>query len=185
MTEAHLRIDEGVKRGPRTRLGKPTRPSHPADIGTWAIPKDLDPDKLIQQYLSEATTSQIAKQYGVSRKALTKWIREQRPKEWKQAQIVKALVLKEDSEEGILTASDALSLARNREALKAAHFDLTSLDQDYQPKQQVEVQINHHVLVEHGLAESALTLFESMRGLEQKQTLTIDQDKEGGGCQRV
>ena len=181
MAEAHIRIDEGLKRGPRMRQGKPTRPSHPADIGTWQIPKDLDPDKLIQQYLSEATTSQIAKQYGVSRKALTKWIREQRPKEWKQAQIVKALVLKEDSEEGILSATDALSLARNREALKAAHFDLTSLDPDYQPKQQVEVQINHHVLVEHGLAESALTLFENMRGINTIEQPSLTKPEEGGG----
>ena len=178
MAEAHIRIDEGLKRGPRMRQGKPTRPSHPADIGTWLIPANLDPDKVIQQYLSEATTSHIAQQYGISRKALTKWIREKRPKEWKQAQIVKALMLKEDSEEGILDANDALSLARNREALKAAQFDLTSLDPEYQPKQQVEVTVDHKVLIEHALAESALELFNSMRGI---QTVTVPAI-EGGGA---
>ena len=165
MAEAHVRIDEGVKRGPRKRLGKLTKPSHLADIGTWVIPKDLNPDAVIQQYLSEATTSQIARQYGVSRKAMTKWLREQRPKEWKQAQIVRALALKEDSEDGMMSADDALSLARNRELLKAAQFDLTALDPDYQPKQQVEIAVDHRVTVEHGLSESALTLFESMRGI--------------------
>ena len=163
------------------RQGKPTRPSHKADIGTWVIPKDLDPDAVIQQYLSEATTSHIAQQYGISRKAMTKWLREQRPKEWKQAQIVRALAMKEDSEEGMLSAPDALSLARNRELLKAAQFDLTALDQDYQPKQQVELTVDHRVSIEHSLADSALDLFKSVRGINKQNQQVIDVTDEGGG----
>ena len=174
MTEAHVRIDEGVKRGPKMRLGRPTKRSHLADIGTWVIPKDLNPDAVIQQSLSEATTSQIARQYGVSRKAMTKWLREQRPKEWKQAQIVRALALKEDSEEGMLSARDALSLARNRELLKAAQFDLTSLDPDYQPRQEIALTVDHHVTVSQGLETEISQLFEKIRAVVQQPNEIID-----------
>ena len=143
--EAHVRIDEGIprsKRGPRRpiRNGQLTKPSHPADTGTWQIPQDLDPDAVIQRYLSEATTSQIASQYGISRKALTKWMRNQRPAEWRQAQILRALCIKEDSENGLMSAADALSLARARELLRSAQFDLQALDEDYRPKQDIRVE---------------------------------------------
>ena len=139
---SHVRIDEGVKRGKRRpiREGLPTRPAHPADLGTWVIPAGLDPDKVLDQYLTESTTSQIAAQYGLSRKALTKWIREQRPEQWKQAQALRALCTKEDAEDGLRGAADGLSLARARELLKSAQFDLQAIDPDYQPK--------HHVTVE-------------------------------------
>jgi hypothetical protein len=39
-------------------------------------------------------------------------------------------------------APDALSLARARELLRSAQYDLTALDPDYQPKQHVTVDIN-------------------------------------------
>lgn len=145
--ESHVRIDEGVKRGPNLRQGVPTRPSAKADLGSWQIPPDLNPDEVLDRYMTEATTSQIASQYGLSRKALTRWLREQRPKEWKNAQIIRALAIKEDSEEGLACAPDALSLARARELLRGAQFDLQALDEDYKPSMQVEV----HVDIGHAL----------------------------------
>lgn len=135
---AHKRIDEGVKRGPRIAQRAPRR-SPKADLGSWVIPKDLSPDEIIERYLTESTTGQIAAQYGLSRKALTKWLREQRPREWKQVQIVRALANKEDGVDGIKGSRDALSLARARELVKSAQFDLTSLDPEFQPKQQVTI----------------------------------------------
>ena len=140
---SHIRIDEGVKRGPKRRPirdGKATTPSHPADLGTWAIPATLDPDQVIERYLTEATTSQIAAQYGVSRKALTKWLREQRPTQWKQAQALRALCTKEDAMDGLQAAADPLSLARARELLRGAQWELQAIDPDYQPKQHVTVE---------------------------------------------
>jgi len=77
----HVRIDEGIKR-PHIRSGKLTKPSHKADLGSWQIPAGLDPHEVIQRYLTEPTTAHIARQYGVSRKALVKWIRQQLPIEW-------------------------------------------------------------------------------------------------------
>ena len=135
--EAHLRIDDGIKRGPRTHQ-KATRRSPKADLGSWVIPTDLNPHEVIQRFLSESTTSHIAAQYGLSRKALVRWLREKTPIEWKQAQVVRALCRKDDGEEGIDAAHDALSLARAREQLRAAQWELERLDSsNYGPKQEI------------------------------------------------
>ena len=136
----NVRIDKGVKRGPRKQSLPAKSPK--ADIGSWQIPEDLNPDEVIQRYLTESTTSQIAAQYGLSRKALTRWLRTVRKAEWKEAQLIRAHCRKEDGENGIDTACDALSLARAREQLKGAQFDLVALDDDYQPKQQVTHTVN-------------------------------------------
>ena len=138
MTEAHIRIDEGIRR-PKYKHKPPKSPK--ADLGTWIIPKDLDPHEVIERYMTEATTSQIAGQYGLSRKALTRWLRELVPDKWKQAQILRALCRKEDADEGMINACDALSLARARESLRSAQFDLQALDKDYHPKSDLVVSI--------------------------------------------
>ena len=124
----HVRIDEGQKRGPRIRQGKLTRPSDKADLGSWQIPPTLDPHEVNNRYLTEPTTAHIARQYGLSRKALVKWIRQQLPTEWKEAQILRALCRKEDSEDGLDRAVNSLSLQRAREQLRGSQFDLERLD---------------------------------------------------------
>lgn len=150
---AHRRIDEGVKRGPRRRQSMPD--NHP-DLGTWKIPANLDPHAVIDRYLSEATTSQIALSYNVSRKALVKWLRETVPEEWKQVQVLRALILKDDSVEGLQNAKDALSLARARELLRSGQWDLERLDAaTFGPKQEV----THHAsgpLIQINVAPIAL-----------------------------
>lgn len=156
-----VRADKGLKRGPRNRKLRALSPK--ADLGTWQIPADLNPDEVLERYLTEATTSQIAGQYGLSRKALTKWLREQRPKEWKQAQIIRALAMKESAEEGMMDACDALSLARTRELVKAAQFDLTALDPDYQPKTEIAVQVNHNHEISIALESSINDLLLKIR----------------------
>lgn len=137
MAESHVRIDEGIPRGPKIRNGIPTRPSPKPDLGTWHIPTDLDPDHVLDRYLTDSTTSQIAGQIGVSRKALVKWLREQRPQQWREVQLIRAHCRLDDGEDGIEGSCDALSLARARETVKAAQFRLTALDEDYRPKQEV------------------------------------------------
>ena len=143
MNEAHVRIDEGVKRGPRKKrkdsreLRGLTPKPRPDDLGSWKIPATLDPDEVIGKYLTEATTTHIAASYGLSRRALVKWLREQRPKEWKEAQLIRAHEKLEIAEDGIENSDDALSLARPRELAKAMQFRITALDPDYRPKQEV------------------------------------------------
>ena len=158
--EAHVRIDEGLKRGPR-KPQNGSRRSPKADLGSWTIPPDLNPHEVLQRYLTEATTSQIAGQYGLSRKALVKWLRETVPGEWRAVQLVRAHDLKDCATEEIGFATDALSLARARELLKAAQFELTSLDKDYQPKQQVT--ITNEIRIETVLDGEACALLGKIR----------------------
>ena len=123
--EATKRIDKGIKRGPRNKQN-PISPK--ADLGTWVIPPGLNPKEVLDRYLTAETTGQIAAQYGLSRKALVRWLRQEVPEEWKSVQIIRALCRKDDGDEGLEVASDALSLARAREQLKSAQFDLERLD---------------------------------------------------------
>ena len=139
--DAHLRIDAGVKRGKRQKSTRPAIPKPAYDAGLWHVPAHVNPDEVIARYMSEATTAQIAQSYGCTRKALTRWIRAQRPDEWKAAQALRALCTKEDAETGLSVAPDALSLARARELLKSAHFDLQALDEDYRPRSDVHIEI--------------------------------------------
>ena len=137
--EAHVRIDEGIKRPKHAH--KPPKHRRKADLGSWVIPVDLNPQEVLERYLAANTTSHIAQQYGVSRKALTQWMRKVAPEQWKAVQVIRALMNQEDAEEGIIGATDALALARARELLKSAQFNLQALDRDYQPKQQVTVEL--------------------------------------------
>jgi hypothetical protein len=136
----NVRIDKGVKRGPKNKHKLPTRPQ---DRGTWVIPAELKPDEVLDRYLTEQSTSQIAASYGLSRKAMVAWLKEKAPEQWKRVQVLRALMRKEDGDEGLEVASDALSLARARELLRSAQWDLERLDSNiYGQKQHVTVDIN-------------------------------------------
>lgn len=178
--EAHIRIDEGVKRGPRYKHKLPRR-SPKADLGTWVIPADLNPDTVIERYLTESTTSQIAAQYGLSRKALVRWLREQRPKQWNQVQVIRALCRIEDAENGIDCACDALSLARARESLKAGQWTAERLDSaNYGQQITQTIEVNHHITVDQALIEDARELMKSMRGAIAQPSQIIDLQPDAG-----
>jgi hypothetical protein len=92
--------------------------------GQLAPLKSVDPKSVLERYLAEESTHQIAKSLGVTRSGLNYWLLKVAEDEWKSAQVVKALKRKEDAEEAIETAADALTLARARELLRAAQWDL-------------------------------------------------------------
>ena len=141
MTEAHVRIDEGIKRGPKAKR-KPL-PVRRNEAGTAeAIPPDLDPKFVLDLYLQHPTTSGIAQQLGVRRSSLTLWLRKRCPEDWKNVQIAKALMRKEDADYGLETAGDALTLARAREMLRSGQWDLERLDSHtWGPKQELTVTV--------------------------------------------
>ena len=139
MAESHIRIDEGIKRGPKGKRKSVARRRDPETGQVQAIPPGLDPKEVLNRYLTEQTTSQIAQSYGVTRKSLVAWLREVAPLQWKSVQLIKAHDRKELGNEEIEGAEDALSLARAREMLKSAQWELQSLDPDYQPKQTITV----------------------------------------------
>ena len=139
--EAHVRIDEGVKRGPRKR----TEPPKTRNVETGlvqAIPDDLDPKQVLDLYLQYPTTSGIAAKLGVRRSSLTLWLRKTCPEDWKNVQIAKALMRKEDADEGIEGASEPMQLARAREMLRSGQWDLERLDsKNYGQKQELTVSV--------------------------------------------
>lgn len=139
-TEAHVRIDEGIKRGPKVqrRPGPGKLRRNPETGKVQAIPEDLDHKEVLARYLSEDTTSQIAQSFGVTRKSLVAWLRQVAPKEWKQVQVIRAHDRKEQGNEEIEGAEDALSLARAREIVRSAQWELAALDDDYRPRLAVE-----------------------------------------------
>jgi hypothetical protein len=78
----------------------------------------------LRRYERGEQVRQICTSYGVSNVTLYKRIIEVAQDEWKALQVGRALSIKEKAEEDILNAPDGLSLARAREALKAAQWDL-------------------------------------------------------------
>ena len=96
------------------------------------------PVVILERYLSDETTRDIAKDYGVTPQALGKHLLKHSPHEWKEAQIARAIARKERAEDdleklrsGLLTLengdvvlADAVSLACARERLKGAQWDL-------------------------------------------------------------
>ena len=125
--EAHVRIDEGVKRGPRkSRNG--VRKRDPVTGQSMAvIPKDLLPAEVLDRYLTDEKTSTIAASYGVSRSRLHQWLLEHAEEHWKKAQIARAVTALEAAKDGLEDAGDPLELARAREQLRGAQWELERL----------------------------------------------------------
>jgi hypothetical protein len=126
--------------------------------------RDTDPKLILQRYLSDETTKEIAASYGVTRQALGQYLLKVAESEWKEAQVARALARKESAEDDLEDAEktpDMLSLSRARERLKAAQWDLERVcrriyGQDAPPQGVNAVQININlnrkpldVVVEH------------------------------------
>lgn len=92
--------------------------------GQLAPLKDVDPGNIIERVLAEESTKSIAASLGVTRSALNQWLLTKAEVDWKAAQIIRAHKRKDEAEEEIESAADALSLARAREKLRAAQWDL-------------------------------------------------------------
>lgn len=135
----NIRIDKGVERKAVARspfAQDQEEGQHPS------IPADLDVQHVLDLYLTYRTTSQIAKDLGITRKSLVRWIVDKAPEQWKKVQVVRALCKKEDGDEGIESCVDALSLARAREMLKSGQWDLERLDsRTYGPKQEITANV--------------------------------------------
>lgn len=85
---------------------------------------EADPRKVLERYLSDESTAVIAAAYGVTRQALGQFLLRHAEEDWKEAQIARAIARKEKAEDDIEAAADVLQLAKARELLKAAQWDL-------------------------------------------------------------
>jgi nitrous oxide reductase accessory protein NosL len=103
-------------------------------------------EDVLNRVLNEESTKDIAASFGVTRSALNQWLLTNAEKEWKAAQYIRAAKRKEEAEDE-MDATDALSLARARERLRAAQWDLERVcrriyGQDAPPTGAAAVQIN-------------------------------------------
>ena len=175
-TPAHVRIDEGVKRGPRKPYN--IRKRDPLTGRALALlPADLKPSTVLERYLSDERTADIAASYGVARSRLNGWLLEHAEDQWKKAQAARAITALEQAKDDLESAQDPLSLARAREQLRSAQWDLERLvSRLYGFKQSVEVSVA--VSVEHRLETSASQLLDAFVALPQQSAVQQDQDDE-------
>ena len=143
--EAHIRIDEGIKRGPR-KPHKERNSIKARDIAgrvAPTIPIDLDPATVLQRYLTDERTQDIAASYNVTRPALNYWILEKAEESWRKAQIARAISRKEKAEDELEVADHPLTLARAREVLRGAQWELERLfSRLFGQKQELNVTVN-------------------------------------------
>ena len=92
--------------------------------GQLAPLKSVDPKEVLERYLAGETSPAIAQSLGVTKQALSHWLIQNAEGEWKSAQLVKALTRKDEAEALMDTASNPLDLARAREQLRGAQWDL-------------------------------------------------------------
>lgn len=141
----HVRIDEGVKRGPRKlpRWRKAQIKARDAQgRAVSVIPKDLLPAEVISRYLSDERTADIAQSYGIARSRLNQWLLEHAEESWRKAQVARAVTALERAKDGLEEAVDPLTLARCREQLRGAQWELERLySRLFGQKQEVTVAV--------------------------------------------
>ena len=103
---------------PRAQVGKPSGSENYGNLS------GVDPQDVIKRYLADRLISEIATDYNVSRSALNQYLLRHAEDDWKEAQVARAITRKDAAEEAIDAASDPLALAKARESLKAAQWDL-------------------------------------------------------------
>jgi hypothetical protein len=133
----HTRIDEGVKRGPWIMPEAPKRRRSPVARDNGKL-SQANPQEVIARYFRDETTADIAKSLGVHRSALHQWLIRNCEQDWRDAQVARAITAMEQSKEDVQMARDPLSLARAREALRSAQWELERLfSRLYGQKQEV------------------------------------------------
>ena len=86
--------------------------------------KDLNPTDILSRYLADEKSADIAASLGVTRSALNQWLLKTCEDQWKEAQVARAITRKETAEDGLEEAKDPLQLAKARELLKSAQWEL-------------------------------------------------------------
>ena len=143
----HVRIDEGVKRGPRV----PSPPMQHRPDGRFAgkLPADLDDQQIMHRIAAGERASDIAHELGVTPAAL--YIRYSGNQDYKLARKHGTGVRVDMAEKELEVASDPLSLARAREVHRSVAWRASVEHPDeYGQKQEVTVV---HTVPDNVLAE--------------------------------
>jgi hypothetical protein len=125
--------------------------------------RDQDPKTILARYLSDESTKDIAKCYGVTRQALGQFLLKHAETEWKEAQVARAIARKESAEDDLeairakIEGADreererlALTVSLARERLKSAQWDLERVcrriyGQDVSPDQLGRINITLNI----------------------------------------
>lgn len=123
----HVRIDEGIKRGPRKKTGpKPSSPRRNNGQFVPTLPNDPQSiAKALQDYCNGSTLLQIGQQYGVTRQAVYGWLLGELGGEQHAALVTRALTARiANGDEMLDGANNPLDLQRGREQARNARLDL-------------------------------------------------------------
>jgi hypothetical protein len=133
----NVRIDKGVKRGSRIMPAPPQRRKAPVARDNGKLSK-ANPQEVIARYFRDESTAVIAQSLGVHRSALHQWLIRNCEQDWRDAQVARAITALEQAKDDLAIAADPLSLARAREALRSAQWELERLfSRLYGQKQEV------------------------------------------------
>lgn len=142
----HVRIDEGIKRGPRKKTGP--KPSSPRRNNGQFIPRlPNDPESIkqaLEDYCNGATLKELGERYGVTRQAVYGWLLGELGGEQHSALVTRALTARiAKGDETLDTADNPLDLARGREQARNARLDLERRRANlYGQKQEVTHTVN-------------------------------------------
>jgi hypothetical protein len=139
----NIRIDKGIKRGSKKYMPPPAlqtgqslakRPLHqvaPEERARIA-------HNVLDRYINGEQVANIAPEYGVSDVTIYALLLREHQEAWKDIQTARALARLEQSQDELQTAPDALSLARARERVRSAQWELERLfSRLYGQKQEV------------------------------------------------
>lgn len=123
----HVRIDEGVKRGPRKKPGpKPSSPRRNNGQFINVLPNEPEAIKAaLEAYRSGATLQQIADYHQVTKQAVYGWLLGELGGEQHAMLVTQALTSRiASADDRLETADNPLDLARAREQCRNARLDL-------------------------------------------------------------
>ena len=123
----HVRIDEGVKRGPRKKPGpKPSSPRRANGQIAEILSNDpADIQAALQDYINGATLKEIGQRHGVTRQAVYGWLLGELGGEQHSALVTRALTARiAKGDETLDSADNPLDLQRGREQARNARLDL-------------------------------------------------------------
>ena len=163
----HVRIDEGMKRGPRKKPGP--KPSSPRRNNGQFIPTlPNDPEsirKALEDYCSGATLKQIGQMHGVTRQAVYGWLLGELGGQTHSDLVTRALTARiAKGDETLDTADNPLDLQRGREQARNARLDLERRRSSlYGAKQEVAVTVDHNANISKALEDRISDLLLKVR----------------------
>ena len=88
---------------------------------------NVDPASIIARYLADETMPEVAKSLGVHRSGLNHFLLRTCPDQWRDAQVARAVTAFDNAKTDLASADNALDLARAREQLRTAQWELERL----------------------------------------------------------